>query len=209
MTIHDILEKHRKLKKLDGGGFFKTGTYRVFGSNHHKYKFNTCLTETSVQKFEKTLGVTLPADYRNFITQIGNGGSGPAYGLFPIADWNHDLEVEDHLFLATEFPHTDKWNAKPSFDTDQEDYTETEEFALWEDEYYSNKHVSGSMRICHYGCAIYYLLVVTGKEAGNIWVDDRASDYGIYPAQSKPNGGRLTFFEWYDEWLTESLEKIS
>ena len=65
------------------------------------------------------------------------------------------------------------------------------------------------MIICHYGCAIYYLLVVRGKEAGNIWVDDRAGDYGIYPAISKTTGGRLTFIEWYDEWLTESLSQFA
>ena len=65
------------------------------------------------------------------------------------------------------------------------------------------------MRICHYGCAIYFLLVVTGNNAGQIWVDDRANDSGIYPAISKLTGKQMTFFEWYDEWLTENLNQFA
>jgi hypothetical protein len=209
MTLHDLKIKHDKLKELDGGGFFKSGAYKTFGSDTHRYKFNPCLTSDTLQGFEQSFSLTLPTDYKNFLTQIGNGGSGPAYGLFPLSDWKFELEIEDANFLSSDFPHTDKWNIKQDFDTDDEDYTETEEFQKWEEEYFSNKHITGSMRICHYGCAIYYLLVVTGKEAGHIWVDDRASDYGIYPAASKSTGGRLTFLEWYDEWLTESLSQLA
>ena len=55
-------------------------------------------------------------------------------------------------------------------------------FKNGKEEYFSNRHVTGSMRICHYGYAIYYLLVVTGNNAGQIWVDDRANDNGIFPA---------------------------
>ncbi len=56
------------------------------------------------------------------------------------------------------------------------------------------------MRICHFGCGVYFLLVVSGPERGNIWIDDRASDYGITPW-----GG--DFFTWYDTWLEDSLQK--
>jgi hypothetical protein len=134
MTLHDLKKKHDKLKKLDGGGLFKSATYKTFGSDAHRYEINSCLTE---------------------------------------------------------------------------DNTETEEFQKWEEEYFSNRHNSGSMRICHYACAIYYLLVATGKNTGQIWVDDRANGNGIYPAISKSTGRRLTFLEWYDEWLTESLNQFA
>ena len=209
MTLHDLKEKHDKLKKLDGGGLFKSATYKTFGSDTHKYKFNSCLTEDTLQSFVKSFGLTLPADYKYFLTQIGNGGSGPAYGLLPLLEWNIELEIRDNNFLSTDFPHVDKWNVTQDFDTDDEDYTETEEFQKWEKEYFSNTHITGSMRICHYGCAIYYLLVVSGNNAGQIWVDDRANDNGIYPAISKSTGRRLTFLNWYDEWLTESLKQFA
>jgi hypothetical protein len=208
MTLHHLKVKHDNLKKIDGGGFFNSATYKTFGSDTHRYKFNHCLTEDALQAFETSFGLTLPADYKNFLTEIGNGGSGPAYGLFPLLDWNIELEINDTNFLSADFPHIDKWNVMQDFDTDNEDYTETEEFQNWEEEYFSNKHITGSLRICHYGCAIYYLLVVTGNNAGQIWVDDRANDCGIYPAISKSTGKRLTFLEWYNEWLTESLSQF-
>lgn len=203
MTIQELKEKHRKLRKLDGGGFFKGAFYRVFGSDTHKYELNPFLEESEVESFEKLNGVTLPADYKEFLTYMGNGGSGPAYGVLPLSDWNIELEIDDSEFLSTEFPHIDEWNLAKDFYTDGEVFTE--EYQQWEDEYFSNRHVTGSIRICHYGCAIYYLLVVTGKEAGHIWVDDRASDCGIYPAKSEATGNRMTFVEWYDEWLTKSI----
>lgn len=209
MTLQELKSKHDKLKKLDGGSFFKSGLYKTFGSDTHRYKFNPCLTTETLSNFEKSHSITLPPDYKSFLTEIGNGGSGPAYGLFALLDWNYELETEHNNFLSTDFPYTQKWNNKYALYTDDEDYTLTEEFQKWEQEYFSNKHITGSLRICHYGCAIYYLLVVTGTEAGNIWVDDRASDGGIYPALSNITGQTLTFINWYDEWLNENLKKLS
>ncbi|MEO6721782.1 MAG: SMI1/KNR4 family protein [Ferruginibacter sp.] len=209
MTLYDLKIKHDKLKKLDGGSFFKGATYKIFGSDTHRYKFYSCLTLDALQDFEKFFSVTLPYNYKNFIAQIGNGGSGPAYGLLRLSDWNIELEINENNFLATDFPHADKWNVAQEFNTEIEGYTETEDFQKWEEYYFSTQHITGSMRICHYGCAIYYLLVLTGNNAGQIWVDDRANDDGIYPAISKSSGMRLTFLEWYDEWLTESLKEFA
>ena len=208
MTLQELKSKHNYLRKLDGGGLFKSPSYKVFGSGAHKYRFNSCLTENEFSSFERKHQIKLPADYRSFLLEMGNGGSGPAYGLFPLADWNYELDIADPNYLGTDFPHADKWNISQEYDTDKEDYFDSEEFQKWEEEYYSSQHTTGSMRICHCGCAIYYLLVVSGTEAGHIWVDDRASDNGIYPAVSKTNGQRLTFTSWYDEWLLESIEQL-
>ena len=87
-------------------------------------------------------------------------------------------------------------------------YYETEEFQQWEKEYFDNKHITGSIRLSHYGCAIYYFLVVTGTERGYVWVDDRANDYGLYPARSKVTNEKMTFSRWYYEWLEESFESF-
>lgn len=205
MLLTRIQQKHKALKKRDGGSFFKRPAYKVFGSERHKYQFNACLSADEICRFENTHTITLPDDYKWFLTTMGNGGSGPAYGLFPLQKWNLELDIDDTRFLATPFPYTDKWNLPKTFDDSQDDYTETDAFQRWEQDYYANRHITGSMRICHYGCAIYYLLVVTGNEAGHIWVDDRASDYGIYPALSKTTGEKLSFSAWYEEWLTENV----
>lgn len=63
------------------------------------------------------------------------------------------------------------------------------------------------MRISHFGCGVYFPLVITGKEAGYIWVDDRSSDYGIYPAIPDSTGKHMNFTKWYNEWITESISE--
>ena len=50
---------------------------KVFGANGHDYKLNPPLPVSVIEAFEQRHGVSLPEDYRRFITEIGNGGAGP------------------------------------------------------------------------------------------------------------------------------------
>ena len=197
-----------KLKKIDGNGFFKKNPFKLFGSEKHKYEFNNCLNEQEILKFEQTNQIELPTDYRNYLKNIGNGGVGPAYGLYKLENWNLELDIEIENFLKTDFPHKKKWNLTCNGNEEDENYTESEEFQNWELEYFSEKYITGSIRICHYGCAIYCILVVSGKEKGNIWFDDRASDNGIYPLSTETKE-RYNFSEWYSEWINDSLKKLN
>ena len=206
--LSELKSKIQKLKKIDGGSFFREPQYKIFGSSEHRYKFNRCLSQNEIEKFERTNKIRLPFEYKEFISKIGDGGCGPAYGLYPLSLWNFELDINEPDFLSTEFLYTESWKKIKNFE-EEGDYFDTAEFQEWEQENFSNKHITGSLRICHYGCAIYYLLIVSGKEAGNIWVDDRANDNGIYPATSKSSAERLTFFQWYDEWLTESIDQLN
>ncbi len=206
MTIVDIAERLNQLKRIDGGGLFKSNSYQTFGSDTHRYKLNRCLTENDLSAFENIHSIKLPSDYRDFLKQVGNGGAGPAYGLLPLDQWSIELDIATDKFLSTPFPHADKWDSKYTGETKDEYYTESKEFQDWETDYFSDKYITGSLRVCHYGCAIYYLLIVTGLETGNIWVDDRASDGGIYPLTL--TGQRMTFSQWYTDWLTNSINKL-
>jgi len=51
------------------------------------------------------------------------------------------------------------------------------------------------------------MLVVTGEEKGNIWIDNRSSDQGIYPATTEGKE-RLGFLAWYIAWLDQSLNDL-
>ena len=72
----------------------------------------------------------------------------------------------------------------------------------------SPTHVNGAFPIGHYGCTIYAWLVVTGPEAGNMWLEDRGADNGLSPFSSQ-HCERLTFYEWYREWLDEAIGKLN
>jgi hypothetical protein len=42
-------------------------TFRVFGSQQHKYRLGRTLSETALQEFESTHQIKLPEDYRCFL----------------------------------------------------------------------------------------------------------------------------------------------
>ena len=63
------------------------------------------------------------------------------------------------------------------------------------------------LRISHEGCGYFANIIITGKERGNIWIDARASDGGIYPVNYHKGKEKTNFIEWYNNWLDKSLEK--
>jgi hypothetical protein len=54
-------------------------------------------------------------------------------------------------------------------------------------------------------------LVVNGLEKGNMWTDQRAYDFGIYPTNEEEFGSatRISFLDWYEKWLDHSIDEIN
>lgn len=208
------------LAKLDRGR-------RVFGAEVHGYELLAPLSEEEVAAFEEDLGVTLPGDYRAFVTQLGSAGAGPFYGLFPLGEMDDGESWEETEFvgdLARPFPYTQAWNW-PAERLEALDDAEDEEE---ESEYFAP--IDGAFPIVQEGCALRDLLVVTGPEAGNVWHDARADHGGLVPwgegAPAANVGGRvwtptcfgpfaagedlppaaprprMTFLDWYERWLS-------
>jgi len=103
---------------------------------------------------------------------------------------------------ALEFPLTEAWNLE-FMDLEEGSYVETKEI-----EYFDNKWTNGLLRISNFGCGVSLNLVVNGKEYGNIWVDDRCNDGGIFPDPYFGNEGRISFLTWYELWLDKSLSQL-
>ena len=70
-----IVHRLNELDRLDGAR-------KVFGSAVHQYRLQPPLSISVIETLEEHNKVALPGDYRYFITEIGNGGAGPYYGLF-------------------------------------------------------------------------------------------------------------------------------
>jgi len=51
----------------------------------HAHLFNPVLPLEDLEAWEALTEFTLPEDYRTYLTQLGNGGAGPAYGLYPLS----------------------------------------------------------------------------------------------------------------------------
>jgi len=109
--------------------------------------------------------------------------------------------------LSKPFPLRDAWNdlsGQPSaelIDANLEEYER--QLAVFEKFYWDPGRVNGAFPICTLGCALRILLVVSGEQAGHLWLDRRADDNGISPLISN-NNLRATFSAWYQEWLDDA-----
>jgi len=179
-----------------------------FGADQHHFAINPPLPDVEVVAFEQIHRISLPADYRHFITHIGNGGAGPSYGIFPLGqmDENYNLkywfERDGFLgVLSDPFPLIVSWNnlsGKPSdqlIDTDPDEYDR--QFAAFEEIYWNTVRINGAFPICHIGCGIRIWLVVSGDEAGHLWRDGRADYAGLSPLTLKDKS-LATFSSWYE-----------
>lgn len=188
----------------------------VFGAISHGFKLNTAATDKELDLIEARFSCVLPPDYRSFLLQAGNGGAGPGYGLWPVGLWdrtNQHLEpIEPPAWPDTPkepFPHVQHWNLRESHpgrplapdptDEELDRHHQQRDRVTW-----AAGIANGALPIADLGCAIRLLLIVTGDERNNIWVDDRANDGGIYPA-STPDHDRLTFAELYQDWLDQTV----
>lgn len=184
----------------------------VFGSEAHSFRLNPSSSEAEVLAFETTHGILLPADYREFLIKIGNGGAGPFYGIFPLGFADHVFDVaqwheNDGLVgdLSDAFPFTTEWNDLTGMPDDDLAASERyEQMEVFEERYWSLDLINGSIPICHIGCAIRIYLVITGPEAGYLWEDRRAEYKGIKPLMLR-DGSKATFATWYKEWLVGCL----
>ncbi|MET9496968.1 SMI1/KNR4 family protein [Streptomyces sp. NPDC006552] len=153
-----------------------------FGASHHRYRLHAPLPEAAIRSFEHLQGVTLPASYRDFLSTVAGGGAGPDYGLLGLAEEGDDEEALHDLraeclrvgFLATPFPCTTDWPGP----------------GRGGDNGYS---VEGTLVLGEIGCGTFSRLVITGTNAGQVWLDDQT-------------WGGLTagpdFHDWYTAWLT-------
>lgn len=190
-----IGEKLEKLKDIDR-------EFHAFGAAKHRYRLDKPLTEVEIAQFENEHSVALPPEYRVFLAAVGSGGAGPFYGLETLADSLYgdlDYKSEDYkVDLSAPFPHTDYWNL------DRDDYASDAEF---EEIYYDKQHSRGVLRLANFGCGVSVNLVVKGEDYGKMWLDDRCNDNGIYYALKGGvlENGKITFLDWYEEWLNDEL----
>ena len=187
----------------------------IFGANDHRFQFNPPLSDAVVGEFERRHRVSLPSEYRHFITEIGNGGAGPYYGVFPLGQMDglgNDFQAwqENDGFvgiLSAPFPLSSSWNdlqAKPS----DEDLEKDEERYGRELDQFASSLTNGALPICHGGCALRIWLVICGSQTGYLWRDARSEYGGLRPlrtAEDKP----ATFSAWYTEWLEAALRQLS
>lgn len=183
----------------------------VFGLDQHGFLLNQPISEVDLSTFEHEYGVSLPSDYRHFISEIGDGGAGPFYGFFDrnsgIEKWTECSDIVGDL--SEPFAPEGEWNdlsELPPDDLLQRDRDEYDRrMSAFDEAYWSSTLLNGAIPLCHEGCALRIYLVVAGGEAGHLWEDRRSEYEGLKPLRSK-DGSSLTFSRWYQNWLRQCAD---
>lgn len=160
---------------------------KIFGTGEHEFRLNPKVPEADLLAFERLHKICLPTDFRKFLANVGNGGAGPFYGIVSLGQIDSPFGMTpwqeyDGLVgvLSEQFPFAESWNdvsTMPSNDLRHRDeYEYYRQMESFEAAYWSSTLTNGAFPICHQGCALRILLVVTGPQAGFLW-DDRRSEY--------------------------------
>jgi hypothetical protein len=192
---------------------------KVFGApgqrSGHGFRLDPLLREDEVAEAEEELGVAFPSGYRTFLLEVGAGGAGPDYGVFPLRrdeqgwHWAADgggRRVDAHR--ARPFPSMAEragWAEELAAREPQEqDFPDQQAyrdaFHRWDQEW--DVMAAGAVCLGHQGCGYYTWLAVTGPDSGTLWHDLRAVDGLFEPVTSGPD--RVDFHGWYRDWLNRA-----
>jgi hypothetical protein len=158
----------------------------AFGADTHGYVPGEPLPDAAVAEFEERHGTVLPASYRLFLTELGNGGAGPGYGLTPLPTTCCAHRRTGHLAAPSPY------RPGPRYRDDWE--VEFEE--PWGD---GRTFMPGTVTVADHGCSLVTRLVVTGPTRGRLINLDHDGPVGPYVVED------TDFLAWYERWLDEAM----
>ncbi len=196
--VEKILDKAREIdSKLE-----------MFGAEKHRYKLNPPVPEAFVRDVEKKCGFTLPNDYRRFITQVGDGGAGPDYGIDPFRGfWKYGYFQEDRFAeqRRKEWRRslTLPFSVRPMEPDEIGEYAfskeayqrQPEKFFVWvEPEKESDDRwcTDGSYELGTCGCQWDHILVLNGEHRGRVFTTDNEGGFAL---------DAYSFNEFYTRYL--------
>ena len=182
----------------------------VFGADSHQYELHPCLSKEEVSIWEAANQIQLPQDYKDFITQVANGGVGPYYGLYSL-----EIGIEE----AQEYAVYEEKTIEKSFCMDFPVSAEsTQNFITYyydcldegdddEVEYFDVPDLlTGVIFLADYGCGWSYVLVVKGEMTGTVWL---TGDYFTPCFEGTRENIRIwSFLDWYENWLDNTLKSF-
>ncbi|MBR2895911.1 MAG: SMI1/KNR4 family protein [Oscillospiraceae bacterium] len=194
--------------------------HELFSFLHHTiYEvLDAPLTSEEVSKFERLNNISLPEEYKYFLTTIGNG---IRLHLHSFLD-----EVEERTIYGIPRPVSAQYNRRLAlefpFDEPYHEHLDTHDFDYPEDcidpdgdscegchhfdhcfhvypetlDTFDHMIYNGTTPILYAGCAYTYFLILSGKHRGEIWINNELEDF----APAKPSFS--AFLHWV---VTEQL----
>ncbi|MEV0644965.1 SMI1/KNR4 family protein [Phytomonospora sp. NPDC050363] len=162
-------------------------------------------------RVEELAGVPLPADYRAFLTGVGDGAPGPYYGITPLEDaleqvtgaWGASVLGADSP-LTGDVDFTEELGGPADWEEHVARLDADPDYAAGFDRlqgvYLDEPWCQGRLPIADYGCGDWFFLVVRGPSRGTVWVDSVVGATGLYSLE-------VDFGTWYTRWLDDAVER--
>lgn len=170
--------------------------FELFGSSTHKYKLNPPIQASFIREIEGKYGFTLPEDYFRFITEVGDGGAGPDYGIQSFTEFLKEHKAPYRPMASEEVE---------EFSFARQAYEENpDHFFVYEKEDENELcDTDGYFTLGTHGCQWDFGLIITGDKRGQVFDYDNEGAYS-FVANS--------FTEFYQKWLdriadTKGLQK--
>ncbi len=180
------------------------------------------MPESEIAKIEEKYSISLPKSYKAYLSKIQNGNSfgeitnnpkefkqtGPYYGIYSLQkslaeaklwelDLNVDFPLKEDLDFGEQYGMEEDWDKHIYRCENDPAYRQKIEEV--KRKYQNVQMLDGSIPICEYGCGDFFRLVITGQNAGEVWVDSGlVNDTGFYSLHVDI----LTFFE---NWLEKEM----
>ena len=190
----------------------------MFGASNHQYRLGLPVDLTFVRSIEEEYHFQFPEDYVQFITEVGDGGAGPGYGLYPFGYYSteaastketktreiylHGLGRELQLL-----PVDPEW--LENFCISKEDYKKNPEKYFQGSRGSFNWHNDvlygpyGFFHLGTYGCWRDFGLITAGERRGQVFIHDTEGAFELEAS---------SFQAFYQDWLdfildTEQFQK--
>jgi hypothetical protein len=152
--VSDADELHATLVALLDALAASDPRRRRFGAAAHGWQRRPALGQARVDELEAADGVRLPADYRDYLVRVADGGAGPYHGVLP-----YDHPAQRALARGGPCPLV---VGRPVAAGDPDPWR-------------------GVVALADLGCDQSALLVVDGPAHGTVWADARAVGAGVVP----------------------------
>ncbi len=186
----------------------------VFAAFRHGYELNPPVDAATLARAEQAIGARLPEEYRWFVTEVGDGGAGPYYGVLPLGaalsrletalgsldSLGHDCPLESDVDFGELIGQPDDWDehlarleSDPSYEA---------RFGELSQKYSDVPWLHGRLPIVDYGCGAWFSLVVRGPRRGTVWLDSSDDSTGLYCLE-------VDFMTLYRRWLDDALAEAT
>lgn len=177
---------------------------QMFGASRHKYLLNPPIRKSFVRQVEERYGFQLPEDYFHFITEVGDGGAGPDYGISPFSAFMIEGKSpgSEKFREAYRRSLTEPFTPRPMLINEVEEYAIATRKAYEQDpgRYFIYEKqdenelcdTSGFLVLGTHGCQWDFGLIISGEKRGQVFDTDNEGAYGFVAC---------SFEQFYQNWL--------